>query len=620
MQLRRLFLRLRTAVWEGSKPLSMSVISARRIGLPVLALLASCGGDLPGIAIPDNQAERYYSVPGAAAAAPISRVIRDRGIRPPDQASPVPLLEQVRRELAKSDPNGAFAGTTYDLTRGNRLAADWLVQNPTRWGRRASDLTFYPLDCKGCSPDVLLPICNSDTDCGNGGACRPIWPATADGPRRKVCLGHSDALLLPTHDLVASAQRFVDIAALQPVPDIRFLAALRAGLTKIAASGRPVTVRLLVGQYPPAGVDAAALLASLISDARGIPGSRLSVNVAAMRSCTAAEECRSFSWPHAKFIAVDGREALVGGHNLWSADYLIDSPVHDLSMLVKGPASASASRFADRLWRFVCANLGRKQSVQLATFPGSEGTPCPDALAPPSRDAESGQEVLAVARLGAGITTEFANQSDLARDLLFAAARKTIRISQQDLGFKLGRSNTLFPESTIERLLDFIEQRDGHVYIVLSNPGSIGNSGSPYDNGVTLLELARHLRGVMMSRLDARDRTARYAIAKGPDAINALLCSHVHLAPLRFGPDPSWPGGKAIANHAKFWMVDDRTFYVGSDNMYPVNLQEFGYILDDGKAATELLDSYWTPLWQWSQRAAVSGEGVEQCIFREVIK
>ena len=51
-------------------------------------------------------------------------------------------------------------------------------------------------------------------------------------------------------------------------------------------------------------------------------------------------------------------------------------------------------------------------------------------------------------------------------------------MSQQDLGFKLGRSNTLFPESTLDRLIDFIEQRDGHVYIVLSNPGATGNSGS----------------------------------------------------------------------------------------------------------------------------------------------
>jgi phosphatidylserine/phosphatidylglycerophosphate/cardiolipin synthase-like enzyme len=598
----------------------MSVTSVRCIGFVVLALLASCSGDLPGIAIPDNQAERYYSA--SAAGAPISAVMRDRGIRPPDQAAALPILEQVRRELAKSDPDGAFAGVTYDLTRGNRLTSDWLMQSPTRWGRRADDLPFYPLDCKGCAPDVRMPFCNSDSDCGNGGACRPKWPATGGVQRRKVCFGHSDALLLPVHDLVSGAQRFVDIAALQPVPDARFLAALRAGITRIATSGRSVTVRLLVGQYPPAGVDVEALLGSLISEVRDIPGSRLSVSVAAMRSCTAAEECKSFSWPHAKFIAVDGREAIVGGHNLWSADYLVDNPVHDLSMLVRGPASASASRFADRLWRFVCANLDRKQSVQLATFPAGEGTRCPGALAPPepSRGPAGGQEVLAVGRMGAGITTEFANQGDLARDLLFASARNTIRISQQDLGFKLGRSDTLFAESTIERLLDFIEQRDGHVYIVLSNLGSIGNSGSLYDNDVSLLELARHLRSVMIKRLDARDRTARYAVRKGPDPINALLCSRVHLAPFRFGPDPSWPGGKAIANHAKFWMIDDRLFYIGSDNMYPVNLQEFGYILDDRKAATELLDSYWTPLWHWSQRAAVSGDGVDQCIFRQVIK
>ena len=41
--------------------------------------------------------------------------------------------------------------------------------------------------------------------------------------------------------------------------------------------------------------------------------------------------------------------------------------------------------------------------------------------------------------------------------------------------------------------------------------------------------------------------------------------------------------------------VDDRVFYVGSDNVYPVNLQEFGYIVDDRKAAAELLEAYWNP-------------------------
>ena len=604
----------------------MSVTFARRAGrlayLILFGALASCSGELPNTVLLDRQGERDYSAPSAAI--PIATLIHERDIRTPDEASPVPLLEQVRRELAKSDSNAAFAGITYDLTGGNSLPRDWLVQSPTRWGHRADDLPLYPFDCKNCERDVRLPACNSDADCPNGGTCGTIWAATpaAGNARRKVCFGHSDALLLPVHDLVAGARRSVDIAALQPMPDIRFLAALRSGLNELAASRRPVTVRLIIGQYPPDGVDAAALLSSLTSELRDIPGARLVVSVAAMRSCTAFEDCKSFSWPHAKFITIDGRDALVGGHNLWSEDYLVDKPVHDLSMLVRGPAAASSSRFADRLWQFVCANLDRKPSVQLASFAsGQSAAPgaCPASLAPPvaARLAGGGVPILAVGRLGAGITTDFANQSELARDLMFGAARHTIRVSQQDIGFKIGRSDAIFPDSTLERMIDFIEQRDGQVYIVLSNPGATGNSGSTYYNDVSLRAFARHLRGLVQKRVDARDPKERYEIAKGPDPINALLCSHVHLAPFRFGPDATWPGRMTIANHAKLWMVDDRVFYIGSDNMYPVNLQEFGYIVDDQKAAGQLLEAYWNPLWQWSERAAVSGDKVERCIFRE---
>ena len=99
-----------------------------------------------------------------------------------------------------------------------------------------------------------------------------------------------------------------------------------------------------------------------------------------------------------------------------------------------------------------------------------------------------------------------------------------------------------------------------------------------------------------------------------------MLCDHVHLALYRLGPYASWPGGAATANHAKLWMVDGWAFYIGSDRMYPVNLQEFGYVVDDRQAAQELVEAYWTPLWRWSSRAAVSGHGVKDCIFREIIK
>ena len=123
-----------------------------------------------------------------------------------------------------------------------------------------------------------------------------------------------------------------------------------------------------------------------------------------------------------------------------------------------------------------------------------------------------------------------------------------------------------------------------------------GNSGLSYANDVTFTAFARHLRDLVQKRIDARDPKARYEVRRGPDPINALLCSHLHLAPFRFGPDATWPHGVAIANHAKLWMVDDRVFYIGSDNVYPVNLQEFGYIVDDRKAAAELLDALLEPV------------------------
>ncbi len=63
-------------------------------------------------------------------------------------------------------------------------------------------------------------------------------------------------------------------------------------------------------------------------------------------------------------------------------------------------------------------------------------------------------------------------------------------------------------------------------------------------------------------------------------------------------------------------MVDDRYFYLGSDNLYPVDLQEFGYIVDDRAAAATLLRDYWNPLWHWSRAAAISGSDAPSCSLR----
>src|SRR5260221_10987081 len=101
--------------------------------------------------------------------------------------------------------------------------------------------------------------------------------------------------------------------------------------------------------------------------------------------------------------------------------------------------------------------------------------------------------------------------------------------------------------------------------MVLSNPGAAGQVGD-YSNNVPLQDVAVRIRQALQARPDMA----------GADP-TVLLCQRLHLAPFRFGPDATWPDGHPLGVHAKFWMVDERVFHIGSENLYPVDLQEFGY-------------------------------------------
>mmetsp|Transcript_51991 Transcript_51991/g.103470 ORF Transcript_51991/g.103470 Transcript_51991/m.103470 type:complete len:97 (+) Transcript_51991:116-406(+) len=61
--------------------------------------------------------------------------------------------------------------------------------------------------------------------------------------------------------------------------------------------------------------------------------------------------------------------------------------------------------------------------------------------------------------------------------------------------------------------------------------------------------------------------------------------------------------------HAKLFVVDDGTFYIGSQNLYANNLAEWGQIVDAVVPTQELLASLWEPLWRASVGAATSGSG-----------
>jgi len=79
----------------------------------------------------------------------------------------------------------------YDLTRGNTLKPDWLVQRPDPLGPQGERPAYYPLNCKDCDPETLLPSCSTDADCPRGGTCGPILavPSSVRGSSRKACFG-----------------------------------------------------------------------------------------------------------------------------------------------------------------------------------------------------------------------------------------------------------------------------------------------------------------------------------------------------------------------------------------------------------------------------------------------
>lgn len=65
-----------------------------------------------------------------------------------------------------------------------------------------------------------------------------------------------------------------------------------------------------------------------------------------------AEEGAStkMTWNHAKIVASDGTEALVGGHNLNMDLFTSYPPVHDVSVVVHGGAAYGAQLYLNRMW------------------------------------------------------------------------------------------------------------------------------------------------------------------------------------------------------------------------------------------------------------------------------
>ncbi|MEU6369455.1 hypothetical protein ABZ876_27865 [Streptomyces sp. NPDC046931] len=131
------------------------------------------------------------------------------------------------------------------------------------------------------------------------------------------------------------------------------------------------------------------------------------------------------------------------------------------------------------------------------------------------------------------------------------------------------------------------------VRIVVSDPanrGSVGSGG--YSQIKSLSEISDTLR----------NRLALLTGDKG--ATRTTMCSTLQLATFRSSDSAKWADGHPYAQHHKLVSVDDSAFYIGSKNLYPSWLQDFGYAVESPEAAAQLKAKLLAPQWRYSQATA----------------
>lgn len=435
--------------------------------------------------------------------------------------------------------------------------------------------------------------------------------------------GVQQRLVEQIRGIVASGTTLVDVSSLSAIADGGFRQAIIDGAADGAKAGRAPTIRLLWGRSP-ATPFSDGVLERLQADVQA--ANPKATVVAALLANTLL--FNGYSWNHSKIVAADSSVALAMGFNLWSRSYLqSDDPITDVGVMVNGPAAANAQKFLDVLWRFGCANTGFNFSYNITIVPKNGGPGgCPDTRAPEPGPAKGSSTVLAVGRAGyiadgrvAGRNADSVridsadrkdsgcdlppipnllngdaawdgnNPSDTALRALVAAAQRKVVIAQQDLIFPCA----IDPSYDV-RLVDALVGKVAAgvpVTVVVSNEGAAVNLFEQYGGS------PRVTRDLLMRRLTK--------LVGSPERAAELACANLVVAPFRFSDAATWPNGAVPGHHAKVIAVDDAAFYVGSQNAYPSQQQEFGWIIEDPAAMADFRSGYLDPLVEYSSKAAV---------------
>jgi len=283
------------------------------------------------------------------------------------------------------------------------------------------------------------------------------------------------------------------------------------------------------------------------------------------------------SWNHTKIIVIDQKFALQGGHNWWDKDYLGLSPVQDLSMFYEGRALELTTDFIDNLWKSVKSN----------SFYAPDGERFPPFSGSLSTDPVGDVATMAMGRMGVFGD----NSSDEGLAALIDSAENELLIAQQDM-FNF---TTLLAaaKSFVEANLFHAVLRGVKISIVQSNKEGLNYGMVPAAQAIKTLR---------------QDFVAFVKIHKLPlpsgRTADEYFCNTVFYAPMRYSTQCStWANNSPLSLHSKLVIADRAAFYLGSHNLYPANLQEFGLVIFDPDRTREVLEQFWDPLYQASTSA-----------------
>ncbi|MBC7661582.1 MAG: hypothetical protein H7249_17940 [Chitinophagaceae bacterium] len=459
------------------------------------------------------------------------------------------------------------------------LRPDWIVQGPTRlWGLKPEQIP-HEMNCDDddyrCDPVWKRQICETDSDCLTPTTqCTPLQASRSSMRQRvkKMCLGNTDGLIDRFYNIVVSADHELDIASLF-IPSGRFYTAMINGLALASEKESVPAVRILYAGFPlfapVIGQGPGGTLHKIVHDIREIAPDtyeRLRINVGQDYSPV-------LTYNHTKIVLADGKRAMEGGHNLLDAHYLSTETIFDLSMEFRGPGVAKARDFLNVLWD----DIGDRYH----SFP-KDAPRIPNFSLQSSNSGDT--NTITVGRMG----NIGPNVSDKALAHLIDESQSSLSIIQSDI-YRHGIGEWDRFQSFAFPHIIRAAARGVKVRLVLSNDRA--KIGFATINGDR--EYKRLIDGLAEKLQENDHRLDKYTA-------RATACQRIEVAPFRFSRYIDvWPSKHILQPglHTKFLMVDDAAFYVGSHNLYPAQLVEFGNIVTDAKAASEIKDQYWSKVW-----------------------